>query len=123
MGSSRNDPDVQAKWFQVRAKAIARDGGRCQVCGNTHPLEVHHYDNWKHFPTKRFLLSNLVTLCRPCHKQFHWWMGGSWRRCTRKHFDAWLRVRQSTVILRYLNLMLYSIITLMIIGVVSWILL
>jgi len=53
-------------------KAFERDGFRCQKC-NIHKVELHahHLNSWKHFPNERFELSNLVSLCIVCHRQFH----------------------------------------------------
>jgi len=44
--------------------AIARDGGKCVICGgNETRLEVHHMD----FNHANDELTNLITLCLPCH--------------------------------------------------------
>lgn len=118
----RSNPKVAAKWAKARAQAVWRDGYKCQVCGSAHRLEVHHKFNWKHYPNRRFDQGNLVTLCRRCHKNFHWWMGGSWRKCTPIHYDRWLSTRSSAVTLWYLNTMMYGIIILMITGALTWIL-
>lgn len=118
----RANPVVAAKWAKVRAIVVARDGYTCQVCGSDHKLEVHHKYNWKHHPKYRFDVDYMVTLCHRCHKKFHWWMGGSWRKCTPAHYNKWCATRTSAAILWYLNLMLYGIITLTISGVLAWIL-
>jgi len=43
--------------------------GRCSIRGSK--LNAHHLNSWKHFPEQRFDVANLVTLCDPCHRQFH----------------------------------------------------
>ena len=57
---SRSEPLVLAE-RKVRAKL--RDGMQCQKCGARSPLQVHHAKGMK-----SHALSNLVTLCRTCHK-------------------------------------------------------
>ncbi|GGM52535.1 homing endonuclease associated repeat-containing protein [Haloarcula argentinensis] len=65
-------------WEECRSRAIQRDGGKCVRCGVSHDkhreqtgrdLHVHHivprteFDDMK----RANRLSNLVTLCAPCH--------------------------------------------------------
>lgn len=56
------------KWRTKRLERLAIDGCRCQSCGATGPLEVHHktYKNLEHEP-----MSDLVSLCRDCHQDVH----------------------------------------------------
>ncbi len=61
-------------WFKVRAKVLKRDGYKCQRCGidvkgkgNAH---VDHIQNRKQFPELALEMSNLWTLCPPCHSKF-----------------------------------------------------
>ena len=55
-------------WRRRRDRAIKRAGGRCQVCGRTSGLQVHHntYDN-----LGREKAIDLVVLCGTCHKLYH----------------------------------------------------
>jgi 5-methylcytosine-specific restriction endonuclease McrA len=58
-------------WRQLRAQIIARDGQRCQMCGMTHNLEIHHRDeDWRNDDP-----ANLITLCVDCHPRGAW-LGG-----------------------------------------------
>jgi 5-methylcytosine-specific restriction endonuclease McrA len=50
-------------------QVLERDGWRCQRCGNSKNLQVHHMQ-------PRSLLGgdveeNLITLCCACHRQIH----------------------------------------------------
>jgi len=55
----------------LRKKIRRRDGNRCQICYiYRKSLDVHHVDEDKMNSSK----SNLVTLCRGCHRRVH---GGS----------------------------------------------
>jgi len=49
-----------------RAKKYRKD--RCEECGTTETLQVHHIneDRTDNHP------SNLMTLCRSCHTKWHW---------------------------------------------------
>lgn len=51
-------------------KILERDGYKCQICGGTDRLEVHHIKpqakGGKHFP------ANLITLCLDCHLDENW---------------------------------------------------
>lgn len=52
-----------------REKIFERDGGACRTCGdNQYILEVHHISAYVEGGSER--ASNLVTLCRKCHKKF-----------------------------------------------------
>ncbi|PYU19078.1 MAG: hypothetical protein DMG30_25485 [Acidobacteria bacterium] len=56
-------------YVQLRRKVLERDGWRCQICGRTESLEVHHIH-------RRSLLGddvaeNLITLCARCHQEAH----------------------------------------------------
>ncbi len=72
-GVWRGDPNNYGpNWPSQRNLARARDGYRCQLCatpetGRAH--DVHHKIPFRTFATPREAnkLTNLVTLCRPCH--------------------------------------------------------
>jgi 5-methylcytosine-specific restriction endonuclease McrA len=62
----RLDPEL---YERLRAQVLRRDGWRCQICGSSLNLEVHHKD----FRSKGGDDSeeNLITLCAKCHSQVH----------------------------------------------------
>jgi 5-methylcytosine-specific restriction endonuclease McrA len=48
---------------------LKRDGWRCQYCGRSEELEVHHM-----IPRSQFghdTEENLITLCTGCHRKTH----------------------------------------------------
>jgi 5-methylcytosine-specific restriction endonuclease McrA len=49
-----------------------RDNFTCRRCGTYGGrLNAHHMNSWKFFPTQRFDLNNLITLCEKCHQAYH----------------------------------------------------
>lgn len=51
---------------------LARDNYSCALCGiHGAKFHVHHIEKFSDVPEKRMNLSNLVTLCLPCHKIAH----------------------------------------------------
>lgn len=65
-----------ANWYQQRELAYKRDNGICQYCGVTKSSDnskcnVHHIKPFRTFNGNYMeanLLSNLITLCKSCHK-------------------------------------------------------
>jgi hypothetical protein len=58
-------------WADVRAKVLNRDGHRCQGCGATKGLQVHHAYGYAHHGDEARHLEELVTVCRACHRRQH----------------------------------------------------
>ncbi len=61
---------VPPDWPTVRSAALRRDGYRCTKCGAHGKdviLEVDHLKPVATHPDLEFELSNVRTLCRPCH--------------------------------------------------------
>jgi 5-methylcytosine-specific restriction endonuclease McrA len=54
---------------QLRMAVLKRDGWRCQVCGATSNLEVHHQQTRGRLGHD--CAENLITLCTGCHKHQH----------------------------------------------------
>ena len=60
------DPEA---YGQLCRKVLERDGWRCQICGRTESLQVHHIQ-------PRSLVGddtaeNLIALCATCHEKAH----------------------------------------------------
>lgn len=63
-------------WPQASRAALKRAGNKCEECGSTTRLEVHHIeklDLWRYerWNTPKNAQSNLVVLCRACHELAH----------------------------------------------------
>lgn len=56
------------QWKRKRRKAFAFYGNKCNCCGSTESLQVHHktYDNLYREP-----LTDLEILCSGCHRNLH----------------------------------------------------
>ena len=61
-------------WDEQREKALRRDTYRCRHCNSLDNLCIHHLINRREFKQDweaMNALSNLVTLCSPCHTRLH----------------------------------------------------
>jgi len=54
-----------------RLAVFHRDHYKCRICEETKDIQAHHINSWAAFPEDRFVLENGLTLCAPCHKQYH----------------------------------------------------
>lgn len=57
------------QWAEKKRQRMAIDGGRCQMCGTTENLQIHHF-GYKNFTTENPWV-DLVTVCENCHKNIH----------------------------------------------------
>ena len=55
------------EWRERKREVLARDGGRCVLCGATDRPQVHHIVPYRY--SRDHSLANLATLCRPCHSR------------------------------------------------------
>ena len=62
----RLDPEP---YDQLRKQILRRDGWRCQVCGSSQNLQVHHTQLRSQQGDDDD--SNLITLCAVCHEELH----------------------------------------------------
>ena len=60
------------RWRSLRVQVLNRDGHRCQGCGATRGLHVHHL----RYALGREKLEDLTTLCGGCHRFAHGRQGG-----------------------------------------------
>jgi 5-methylcytosine-specific restriction endonuclease McrA len=57
-----------SQWRRARAAALERAGNRCEVCGATGELEVHHIDGRSPLEPGANAASNLLVVCRRDHR-------------------------------------------------------
>jgi 5-methylcytosine-specific restriction endonuclease McrA len=58
---------ANSRYRLLRSIVLKRDGNKCQECNSTTNLIVHHIDG----DNKNNDLTNLITLCNPCHLYLH----------------------------------------------------
>jgi hypothetical protein len=69
----RYDTYLQSvEWKVKKTEVLIRDSHRCQSCGNTTHLHVHHI-TYKRLGNEN--IDDLVTVCRQCHKELHDYYG------------------------------------------------
>jgi 5-methylcytosine-specific restriction endonuclease McrA len=56
-------------YAKLRREILERDGWRCQKCGSSKNLEVHHMRHRSALGDDA--QPNLITLCRKCHQILH----------------------------------------------------
>ncbi len=63
------------KSIRFRKSALERDNYKCVYCGDRRGgnLEIHHVKSFSQYPELRFEFSNVVTLCRKCHRKTENW--------------------------------------------------
>jgi 5-methylcytosine-specific restriction endonuclease McrA len=54
---------------KLRTDVLERDGWRCQNCGTSERLQVHHIRSRSALGDDA--AENLITLCADCHRQSH----------------------------------------------------
>lgn len=72
-------PYYGANWYHQREAARKRDDYTCQACGKAprdlSEIQCHHIVHFDIFGIERYKeanrLSNLITLCRSCHRHVH----------------------------------------------------
>jgi 5-methylcytosine-specific restriction endonuclease McrA len=62
----RLDPDSYRK---LHTEVLERDGWRCQYCGTSDRLQVHHIRSQSQLGDDTD--KNLITLCADCHSDIH----------------------------------------------------
>jgi hypothetical protein len=61
--------DYGPDWRLQRTSCLQRDDGKCQQCGSSENVEVHHWEPYRFCYDNS--LDNLVTLCESCHHEKH----------------------------------------------------
>ena len=59
-----------SEWQQKKAVRLAVDGYRCQMCGKSASLEIHHLCSYGKLGQEN-IYTDLVTVCHECHQKIH----------------------------------------------------
>ena len=85
----RLDNRKYPEYYEWRKAVFKRDDFTCQRCGERGgKLNTHHIESYADNKKLRVELSNGITLCEACHKDFHDIYGR--KHSTRTKFDKWL---------------------------------
>lgn len=77
------------KW---RKEIFLKDNYICKVCGDKGKLNAHHLNGYHWYVSGRYDVSNGVTLCESCHKDFHKKYG--YKNNTKEQFEDYLKHAQ-----------------------------
>lgn len=80
--------------YDWRLSIFKRDKFTCQVCQDSQGgnLVAHHLNCYKYFPEERWDISNGVTLCNACHREFHKKYGYN-NKTTKENFEEFTKSR------------------------------
>jgi len=62
-------PVTREGYDRLKIRILERDGWRCQVCGSSTNLQVHHLVFRSRLGADAS--ENLITLCAACHRREH----------------------------------------------------
>ena len=58
---------IKSQLDKIKVRVLKRDNNECQICGQKHTLNIHHFNE----DVKDNRYWNLLTLCASCHKMVH----------------------------------------------------
>jgi len=90
---TRNFPEYR-EW---REEVYKRDDYTCQYCGDSigGNLNAHHIEDYSNNPELRTTLSNGITLCKKCHRNFHHQYGNKIN--TLEQLEEWMGNRKDAI--------------------------
>ena len=59
------------KWKEFRLKVLSERGNRCECCGGTHILQIHHTFYISGKMPWEYDIKDMRVLCRMCHQRIH----------------------------------------------------
>ena len=60
-----------SRWFAFREKVFSIRGRKCEHCGSTECLQVHHLRYEKGKLAWEYSYKEVIVLCKDCHKKIH----------------------------------------------------
>ena len=78
------------EYIEFIKMVMYRDNYTCQCCGrkSVEDLKVHHLDGYNWCIEKRTDVNNGITLCYPCHENFHDIYGKG--NNTKEQYEEWI---------------------------------
>lgn len=83
------------EYLEFRKYIFKRDGYKCQITGLDGKLEMHHVESMNHNLSKALDPSNVITLHKSVHKEFHDLHGRG--NNTREQFDEFVSHKSSII--------------------------
>lgn len=95
------------RWKAVRLEALAREGGKCQICGEESIYnDAHHiwYPKAIYDTTEK----HLVVLCRPCHNFIHTMLPECKTEDESEGVGQWNKIRNAIIVWRKEKISLFQ---------------
>ena len=67
----RNRLEKTKAYEELRNNVFANSNYKCQKCGSSENLCLHHICNFQDYPELRLDENNCACLCEKCHREFH----------------------------------------------------
>lgn len=61
----------RSKLDKIRREIKKKYNWTCCECGSKKDLHIHHIKSWVDYPELRFDTTNIICLCKTCHKIYH----------------------------------------------------
>lgn len=62
---------LDPRWLKFRDIVLKQKGRKCQDCGSTKLLNIHHLDYKKDCYAWEYSIEDVVVVCKDCHKKRH----------------------------------------------------
>ena len=62
---------LDARWKKRREQVLRAKGNKCEICGATKGLHIHHIQYMKDKYAWEYKMKYLIVLCASCHKRIH----------------------------------------------------
>ena len=59
------------RWKEFRLKVLSERGNKCECCGGTDVLQIHHTFYIRGKMPRAYDINDMRVLCRTCHKKIH----------------------------------------------------
>jgi 5-methylcytosine-specific restriction endonuclease McrA len=84
------------KWKELKDEVWGRDRGVCQLCGHTSMAPDYHHAVFPRDAYPGDVITNVLTLCQPCHWKIHHGNHGS-RELEQKAIDKMEEINDKTL--------------------------
>ena len=68
---SYDDQLHMKEWHEFMELVLKQKGYRCEICGDYKNLQIHHKKYARGHYAWEYPISNMMVLCKDCHKALH----------------------------------------------------